>query len=199
MEPADHSRAYRIASRVEAAALDHPVRSRLLLACALRERSLTELAKEIGQPLPKLHYHVGRLVDGGLLRPSRTVPRAGRPIRYYRAVAESFLISLADMGEPAAEGWSRELRRSLAEQANRRELSLFYHADEAGRFKVRLIDPEGKGRSSRAFDYWKVLRLTAEQRTALAAELAAVISRYEAPAPGGEPFFVHAAFAPKLS
>jgi hypothetical protein len=40
---------------MEAAALDHPVRSRLLMACALRERSLTELAKEIGQSLPKLH------------------------------------------------------------------------------------------------------------------------------------------------
>jgi hypothetical protein len=199
MEPPDHSRAHRISGRAEAAALDHPVRSRLLMACALRERSLTELSKEIGQPLPKLHYHVGRLVDGGLLRPSRTEARAGRPIRYYRAVAESFLISLADMGEPAAEGWSRELRRSLAEQANRRELSLLYHTDERGAFRVRLIDPEGPGRSSRAFDYWKVLRLTPAQRTALAAELAAVISRYEAPSPGGEPFFVHAAFAPKLS
>jgi hypothetical protein len=199
MEPPDQSRAYRIVNRREAAALDHPVRSRLLLACARRERCLTELSGEIGQPLPKLHYHVGRLIDCGLLRPSRTEPRAGRPIRYYRAIAESFLISLADMAEPAAEGFSRELRRSLAEQANRRELSLLYHTDETGRFRVRMIDPEGKGRGSRAFDYWKVLRLTPEQRVALAAELAAVISRYEAPSPGGEPFFVHAAFAPKLS
>ena len=199
MEPPDHSRAYRISNRAEAAALDHSVRARLLMACALRERSLTQLSKGIGQPLPKLHYHVGRLVEGGLLRLSRTEPRAGRPIRYYRAVAESFLISLADMGEPAAEGWSRELRRSLAEQANRRELSLLYHADERGGFRVRLIDPDGQARSSRAFDYWKVLRLTPEQRTGLAAELAAVISRYEAPTPGGDPFLVHAAFAPKLS
>jgi hypothetical protein len=199
MEPPDQSRAHRISGRTEAAALDHPVRSRLLLACAPRERCLTELSKEIGQPLSKLHYHLGRLTGCGLLRLSRTEPRAGRPIRYYRAIAESFLISLADMAEPAAEGFSRELRRSLAEQANRRELSLLYHTDEAGRFRVRMIDPDGKGRSSRAFDYWKVLRLTPEQRVALAAELAAVISRYEAPSPGGEPFFVHAAFAPKLS
>lgn len=199
MEPPDQSRARRIANQAEAAALDHPVRSRLLMACAGRERCLTELAKEIGEPLPKLHYHLGRLLDAGLLRPCRTEPRAGRPIRYYRAVAESFLISLADMGEPVSEGWNRELRRSLAEQANRRELSLLYHTDEAGRFRVRLVDPEGRGRSGRAFDYWKVLRLTPEQRVALAAELAAVITRYETTSPGGEPFFVHAAFAPKLS
>jgi hypothetical protein len=198
MEPADHSRAYRISSRAEAAALDHPVRSRVLMACALRERSLTALAKEIGQPLPKLHYHVGRLIACGLLREGRVERRAGRPIRYYRAAAESFLISLADMGESVSESWNRELRRSLAEQANRRDLSLFYHTDEAGRFRVRLIDPEGRGRRSSAFDYWKVLRLTAEQRAALAEELSALITRYEA-SQSGDLYFVHAAFAPKLS
>ena len=49
-----------------------------------------------------------------------------------------------------------------------------------------------------AFDYWKVLRLTAEQRLALADEMAALITRYETPAAGGELFFVHAAFAPKI-
>jgi len=200
MERVDHSRAHRISGRAEAAALDHPVRSRLLLACALRERSLTDLAQELGHPLPKLHYHVGRLTDSGLLRQDRVEPRAGRPIRYYRAIAESFLISLADMGESVGEGLGRELRRSLAEQTNRMDLSLFYHMDEAGRFRVRMIDRDGGGRGSRVFEHWKILRLTAEQRMALAKDIAAVISRYEeAPAPGGEPFLVHAAFAPKLS
>jgi len=199
MERIDHSRAYRVSNPAEAAGLDHPVRSRLLMACALQERSLTELAKEFGQPLPKLHYHVGRLTACGLLRESRIAPRAGRPIRYYRAAAESFLISLADMGEFVSEEWSRELRRSLAEQANRRELSLFYHLDEAGRFRVRMIDREGRGQRTAAFEYWKVLRLTAEQRTALAEEMGALITRYEEASSGGEMFFVHAAFAPKLS
>jgi DNA-binding transcriptional ArsR family regulator len=199
MELPDHSRAHRISNRAEAAALDHPVRSRLLMACALRERSLSDLAKALDQPLPKLHYHVTRLTDCGLLKLSRSEARAGRPIRYYRAAAESFLISLADMGEMVSEGWSRELRRSLAELANRRELSLLYHTDEAGGMRVRLIDPDGQGRRTRAFDYWKVLRLTPEQRLALAQEITAVVSRYETPSPNGDLFFVHAAFAPKLS
>jgi hypothetical protein len=169
------------------------------MGCAGRDRSLSELAKEIGQPLPKLHYHLGRLTACGLLQLSRSQARAGRPIRYYRAVAEAFLIDLADMGEAVSEGWSRELRQSLAKERNRRDLSLLYHTDQAGGMRVRLIDPEGRGRRPNAFDYWKVLRLTAEQRQSLAQEIQAVISRYEAPAPGGEPFFVHAAFAPKLT
>jgi hypothetical protein len=200
MERVDHSRAHRISGRAEAMALDHPVRSRLLLACAPRERSLTELAREFGQPLPKLHYHVGRLTACGLLRQERAEPRAGRPIRYYRAVAESFLISLADMGETLAEGLNRELRRSLAEQTNLGEFSLFYHTDEMGRFRVRMIDRDGRPRGTNVFEHWKVLRLTAEQRMGLAEEIAAVIARYEAAgSSAGELFLVHAAFAPKLS
>lgn len=188
-------------TKAEAAAFDHPLRSRLLMACARAERSLTQLARELGQPLPKLHYHLNRLVDSGLLRESRAEARPGRPIRYYRAAAEAFLISLADMAEPAAEGWARELRQSLAQQANRRDLSLLYHLDEAGRMRVRLMDPTGAGRSSQAFDYWKVLKLTADQRKALATDIQAVMARYE-PAAGdgpGELFLVHAAFAPKLT
>lgn len=145
-----------------------------------------------------LDYHVGRRRASGLLRQSRTEARAGRPIRYYRAIAESFLISWADMAKPLADGWSRGLRQSLAEQAYRRELSLLYPSDEVGRMRVRLIDPEGHGRRSGAFDDWKALRLTAEQRLARGQEMAALITRYETPATGGELYFVHAAFSPKI-
>lgn len=184
----------------QAAALDHPVRARLLLACARRERTLSELAREMGQPLAKLHYHAARLVDCGLLRVSRIEPRPGRPIRHYLAIAEAFQVSLADVGEPVGEKLARELRQSLGEQANRRELSLLYRLDEAGGMRVQLLDPDGRGRTSRVYEHWKVLGLTAQQRAELAKELTALIARYEAAPPGGtvEPVLVHAAFAPKL-
>jgi DNA-binding MarR family transcriptional regulator len=200
MESPDLSRAHRVEAGAQAAALDHPLRWRLLLACARRERSLTELARQLGQPLKKLHYHLAPLVDSGLLQVSRIEPRRGRPIRHYRAIAEAFVVSLADIGEPVGETLAREQRRSLAEEANRRELSLHYHLGPEGGVRVLLVDPEGSSRPSRAFDHWKNLRLTAEQRKALAEDLTAVIARYEAASggAGAEPFLVHAAFAPKL-
>ena len=81
-----------------------------------------------------------------------------------------------------------------------RDLSLHYHLDADGTMRVRLVDPEGRGRSGRVYEHWKVLRLSAGQRVALAEEITALIARYEAAQPdaGGEPFIVHAAFAPKL-
>jgi hypothetical protein len=200
MKASDQSRARRVTTRAEIAALDHPMRSRLLMACVRHERNLTELARELDQPLGKLHYHMGRLTGSGLLAVGRIEQRPGRPIRYYRAVAKAFLISLADVREPMADKWARELRQSLTQQYTRRNLSLLYDLNEAGRYRVRLIDSDGRGQASRNFEAWKVVRLTNQQRRSLADELRALISRYDAMGEGSgrETFIVHAAFAPKI-
>jgi hypothetical protein len=200
MKAAEQSRSRRVKKPAEIAALDHPLRSRLLMACVRRERNLTELAHELDQPLGKLHYHMGRLIGSGLLALGRIEQRPGRPIRYYRAVAKSFLISLADVQESLADKWTRELRQSLTQQYTRRNLSLLYDVNEAGRYRARLIDSDGRGQTSRNFEVWKVVRLTSQQRRSLADELRALISRYDAMGQesGREPFIVHAAFAPKI-
>ncbi|ADV65723.1 hypothetical protein Deima_0059 [Deinococcus maricopensis DSM 21211] len=39
-----------------------------------------------------VHRDVGRLLNAGLLRVEREVPRAGRPVRHYRAVADAFFV-----------------------------------------------------------------------------------------------------------
>jgi hypothetical protein len=150
-------------------------------------------------PLPKVHYHATRLVDCGLLRTSRIEPRRGRPVKHYKAIAEVFLVSLADIGEQVSEGLSRELRKSVGQQVNRRESYLRYFLDPSERLRVSLEDPEGRSVTERAMDHWKIMRLTPEQRLDLAAELTALIARYEdASVEGGELYLVHAAFAPKL-
>lgn len=200
MKATDQSRARRVTKPGEVAALDHPLRARLLMACVRREKSLTELAGELDQPLGKLHYHLGLLMHCGLLAVARTLKRPGRPIRYYRAAAKSFLISLADMAEAPSDKLARALHQSLAREHNRRNLSLLYDLDEAGRYRVRLTDPDGGGPGARTFEQWRVLRLSDPQRRALAAELRALLSRYDAgrEGPGGEPFLIYAAFAPKI-
>jgi hypothetical protein len=200
MKAAEQSRSRRVTKPVEVAALDHPLRSRLLMACVRRERNLTELARELDQPLGKLHYHISRLMGSGLLAVGKIEHRPGRPIRYYRAVAKTFLISLADVQEPLADKRARELRQSLTQQYSRQNLSLLYDLNEGGRYRVRLVDSDGRGKTSRTFEVWKVLRLTNQQRRSLAEELRALISRYDTlgVGPDREPFIVHAAFAPKI-
>ena len=53
-------------------------------------KSISEAAKELGQPLSKVHYWTHRWHDLGLLAIKSTSPRMGRPIRRYCTVADEF-------------------------------------------------------------------------------------------------------------
>jgi hypothetical protein len=184
----------RIAERAQAAALENPLRARLLIACAAQERSLTGLRRLTGATLPKLHYHVTRLLDAGLLRVSREQARAGRPIRFFRAAAASFLVPQELLGELPGEAMAAELRRLL--QASRGDVALRYGSDAKGNFKITLVREE-TGPSLKAIELWQVFRLSRQQRDALAKELRELFERYAKTESGGETILAHAAFAPR--
>lgn len=184
----------RVAHRAQAAALENPLRARLLMACAAHERSLTDLQRISGQTLAKLHYHVTRLLDAGLLRVSREQARGGRPIRFFRAVANSFLVPQALLGELPGEAMAAELRNLL--QKSRGDVSLRYAADERGGFRLTLVRDESEPKP-RAIELWQVFRLSREQRDALAKELRELFERYAKAQGGSETLLAHAAFAPR--
>jgi len=185
----------RITDRAQAAALESPLRARLLMACATQERSLTDLHRLTGQTLPKLHYHVTRLLDAGLLRVSREQARGGRPIRMFRAVAASFLVPQEFFGELPGEAMAAELRNLL--QKSRRDVSLRYGSDPRGNLRVTLVRDD-TGHSPRAIELWQTFRLSRQQRDALANELRELFERYAKADGGSETILAHAAFAPRL-
>lgn len=190
----------RIDDPLQTAAFENPLRARVLVACGAAERSLSDLRRLLGVPLPKLHYHVSRLLDANLLTVSRTQPRGGRPVRFYRAIAERFLVPQESLPALPSETWLAELRRSLHDEIGRAgEVALLYGpGPDEGSFQVRLIRPEPVG-PSRGMDLWRVLKLTPRQRAMLAKELAEVFERHAKaePEPGAETFLAHAAFAPR--
>lgn len=201
MQSDDQSRTMKIAEPVQLAAFENRLRCRVLVTCGTAERSLSDLQRVLAMPLPKLHYHVRRLLDAGLLTVSRTQPRAGRPVQFYRAVAERFLVLQDAMPALPGDALATELRQSLsAELVRGGEISTLYEPGPAeGTMLVRLIRPEPG--PSRGFELWRTLYLTREQRTELAKELAAVVERHGSrePAVGAEPYLAHAAFAPRAN
>lgn len=52
--------------------------------------SIAHAAKELGQPLGKVHYWTHRWHDLGMLTIPSTTPRMGRPVRQYRTIADVF-------------------------------------------------------------------------------------------------------------
>lgn len=200
MQSTEQTSPYRIGDSLQAAAFENPLRARVLIACGPQERSLSDLRQLLGVPFAKLHYHVGRLLGAKLLVVSRTQPRAGRPVRFYRAVAERFLVPQESLPALPGEALAAELRQSLRDELDRAgEVSLLYGpglTEDA--FEVRLIRPEVPG-PSRTMELWRILNLSPRRRAALAKELAEIIKNYAQlkPEAGAEPYFVHAAFAPK--
>lgn len=67
-------------------ALAHPLRVDILRALAERVASPSELAQELGVPLPNLSYHFRMLVQLELLELVRTRPRRGAIEHYYRTI-----------------------------------------------------------------------------------------------------------------
>jgi hypothetical protein len=200
MQSGEQTSELRIDDPLQAAAFENPLRARVLIACGPRERSLSDLRRLLGTPLSKLHYHVARLLEAKLLVVSRAQPRGGRPVRFYRAVAERFVVPQESLPALPSEAWLAELRRALHDEIGRAgEVALLYGpGPDEGTFQVRLIRPEPIG-PSRSMELWRVLTLAPRQRVALAKELAEVLGRHATaePEPGGEAFLVHAAFAPR--
>lgn len=182
----------------QAAAFQNQLRCRVLLACTCSEKTLSQLEEEIGAPLSKLHYHAERLIAAGLLVVSRTEARAGRPIRYFRAVAERFWVPQAYLHQLPSDAWVVELRQALRRENNRDgDISLLYAADPQGKMTVRLMRDKDAA-PPRTIEIWRRLRLDPQQRDALGKELATIMERYTmiAPGDGARLYLVHAAFAP---
>jgi len=66
-------------------ALAHPLRVSILTALEHRVASPSELADELGVPLPNLSYHIRMLVQLDLLKLVKTRPRRGAIEHYYKA------------------------------------------------------------------------------------------------------------------
>lgn len=186
--------------RVEAAEMAavflDPRRRRILTAFMGRESSLTEAAERLAMPLNGLAYHVGRLLELGLLRVAREQKRAGRPIRHYRAAADAFLIPAAAMGRGVGDGLTAELRAALDRAEPLAGASdLLVSLDEAGRPKLQR---RGGTIDADACEYWRVLALSAAEARQLNRELRTLLRRYEgAPGPGKAFYLAHAALAPR--
>ena len=200
MQSGEQTSELRVENPLQVAAFGNPLRARVLIACGVEERSLSDLRRLLGVPLPKLHYHVARLLDAKMLTVSRAQPRGGRPVRFYRAVATRFLVPQEALPALPSEAWMAELRHSLRDEIGRAgEVALLYGPGvEEGSFQVRLLRPEPVG-PSRSIELWRILRLAPGQRAALAKELAEVLERHAKaePEPGAESFLAHAAFAPR--
>jgi predicted transcriptional regulator len=168
---------------------------RLLLSFVERAKSVAEVAASSGEPLSRVYHRVMRLLSQGLLRIEREEKRDGRPIKYYRAVAQRFFVPIDLLHRSPGSGLAAELRAQLDEELFRseREGVLFYVDNGSPR-----VSWFGQSRTSgTAGELWQIVTLRPEAVRAFAAEVQALLAKYEGPSVGGRPYLLHAAFAPR--
>jgi predicted transcriptional regulator len=122
--------------------LSSPDKAYFLYPFIGQERCVADVAKHYKLAANTVLYRVQTLVRLGLVRQTRIEARRGRPVRYYRAVADALFVPLkrTQMHDLAAmiDAWSQSLQPLYAESIARTLL------DQGGDWGVR-ISREGNG------------------------------------------------------
>ena len=179
-----------------AAVFTHPVRRRILLWFTGRPKSAGEAAAALRLDLRRLHDQLGRMRALGLLCEVGRVERPGRPIRLYRAVADSFFISHEAALKGFGDDLAAELRDSLSDRLGTGGGGILFTATPGGSPRGRLV--RDRDTVGDAFEAWRILRLAPQDLTELQKELNAVLNRFQRrTVKSGQVFLVHAAAAPR--
>jgi hypothetical protein len=151
-----------------------------------------------GMDLRRTHYYVQRLKALGLLNVAEERARAGRPIKLYRAIGDSFFVPHEAALKGFGDDLALELREGLSRERSRSDGGILFTAFEDGSPRGRMIG--GHNASTAATEMWRVLRLQAHEVAALRRDLNAVLNRYQRMRPegGGKLYLVHAAMARRL-
>ncbi|GHF41760.1 hypothetical protein HNQ07_001430 [Deinococcus metalli] len=166
----------------------------------LGEHSASSLARTLHAPLNAVHHRVRRLVAAGLAAETRTEPRRGRPIRYYRATSDAYLVpydatpltSVEDLVGLHETGFARRFLSAVVAAGrtlvvNERDIGLRVFRDgstvsvditpRAGEFTLdEFLAPD----SPVLLLNWGELRLTREDAKAMQRELHTLHARYAA-------------------
>jgi len=171
------SRAYVVSDPAAAVVFTNSRLRRLLMLFAGRQLSLGDAARIANVDLKRLHHHAGRLVRLGLLEVAAARPRAGRPIKLYRAAAESFFISQQLLPTSSTEGLADELRKLLTSEEQRSIDGILVGIGKEGEPSVRFV-PRGEP-VGRSFELWRILRLSPADFGELRSDLDAVLVKYQ--------------------
>ena len=179
---------YHITTPDAAEILGRPDLARLLKPFMRGPQSVSAVAKIQGVSVESLHHRVQQLHRAGLLRVAGEIPRRGRPIKLYEAVATDFVFSV-DLLKPEtlrelSQGdlWLREFRQELARlTAPQQQRTVRVLLTDAGALMWGTADspPPRPVHPAAYFTQSAALYLTPADAQELANELDALNRKYE--------------------
>lgn len=202
-----------------------PTTSRYFLLFLARERSAAQVARELRVDVGSVSYRIRQMIQLGLIRETRSEKRAGRPIRYYRSIADRVFapLSLTPIGavrdlfalgrasstasitaslEKAwleiahAQQWGTHLYRPTPEATPNRDFVPENLTDSPPDFWGVVLS----SRTPSVWDQHTTLNLTRGEAEQLQRELSLIADRYSHPKDDQqrEPYVLQLAFAPSV-
>jgi hypothetical protein len=164
-----------ITDRAAAAVFAAPMQGKIVQTLIGEAMTMVALARITQMPLNLLHYHVAKYVRLGLIDVEHVTPRAGRPVKHYRATAKTFFVPSGLLAKLPGAELTRQLREALdRNQARSVEGVNFTH--DGRRPCIFLVkDPASQ---ATAIELWLDLGLTRADSAALIADLRDVVERY---------------------
>lgn len=205
--------------------LTHPKSLRRLEPFIGCERTVKGAAELLDISQHAMLYWTRKFLELGLLVVVRTEPRAGKPIKFYRACAEHFIIPLNAVSAATFEvllaqqhaAWEELLRKSLVGSAHDafEQLHTWSLVVSKGDKSVRVdVTPEAghdatghnpghdsmrqrllRTTAPALLDCWVPLGLSFEDAKSFQKELSDLLDRYQAQ-PGAQDYLVRIALAP---
>ena len=168
--------------------LARPELARLLKPFMRGPKSVSEVAQAQGVSVKSLHYRVQQLHRAGLLRVASELPRRGRPIKLYEAVATDFVFSV-DLLKPETlrelsqgDSWLHEIMDEMQRLwAVHEQRTVQVTLNDTGALVWGTADPlpSPPEHSDAHFTQTAALYLTPADARELAAELDALNRKYE--------------------
>lgn len=199
----------KVSSRPEASGEVTPAQAELLLdpqhytllQLLMRgEPSASELARELGVPLSRAHYLLGKFVAAGLARVAREEKRAGRAVKRYQSVRPEWFVpfevtsatTLTELFTAQLEPRMAQVYALLARQALRggaRQGVTLRVQDGVLQVQLRSGAPENRDETRTTTGQVSGLRLSAERARDFRARLEALAAEFQTtPNDEGETF-----------
>ncbi|MCO1659879.1 hypothetical protein [Pseudonocardia humida] len=207
-----------VSTTAAAQALVRPAERRFLEPFVGRELAPAEAARELGVAVEQMAYRVRALAGKDLLTATRTQPRGGRAVTYYRAAAEirapvlllpeADTRSLFEILDAAGRTAFLDALAAGADRSGLRDWLVRLHRSPGGTVELDLV-PDHPGWSADALladaappvlFHWAPLRLSRDKAKDLQRDLSEVLSRYAAESEGpGAPDHLLGLFLTPLS
>lgn len=197
-----------------------PKAARFLEPLISREWSVAELAAELQVDMSSVLYRIRQFIKLGLVKETRRKLRGGRPVRYYRSVAEGFYVPFSATPYTSEEAISPQafgliqnvltdsVGAAWSKAAEQQGLGIHLFRREDGEISRNIVpDPDDErpygffeelldARGPAVWDTWNIRKLSRKDAKALQKELATVFERYRADDAKGQEYIIRLAMAP---